>query len=91
MIPQRTLGAAILENGLRARVTACRKRLRVSRVAHKANLDGETVPEAGIEEGAFREESPSMRQSLYGFSSSTTVGCDEDHERFSGDPEVGIT
>ncbi len=92
MIPQRNLGAAIFENAVRARVTACRKRLRVSRVAHRANLDGEAAPaQAGIEDGAFREESPSVRQSLYEFSSSASVSRDEDHERSSGDPEVGIT
>lgn len=92
MIPQRTLSGAIFENGVRARVTACRKRLRVSRVAHKATLDGETVlaPATG-EDGAFRGESPSVRQSLHEFSSSLTVSADQELERFSGDQEVGVT
>ena len=35
MIPHRMLNNEISDNGLRDRVSACRKRLRVSRVTHK--------------------------------------------------------
>ena len=35
MIPQRTLAGIGFGNGLRIRVTACRKRLRVARAAHR--------------------------------------------------------
>ncbi len=35
MIPHRMLSNEIGSNGLRERVTACRKRLRVNRVTHK--------------------------------------------------------
>lgn len=53
MIPHRMLGNEISSNGLRERVTACRKRLRVNRVTHKqphalneaSELFPEVVPE----------------------------------------------
>ena len=53
MIPHRMLTSEICGNGLKDRVTACRRRLRVNRVAHKArvnndpeNLSYETAPSA---------------------------------------------
>ncbi len=39
MIPHRRLSSEICGNGLRGRVTACRKRVRVSRVTQKARIN----------------------------------------------------
>jgi hypothetical protein len=48
MIPQRMLSSEICGNGLKNRVTACRKRLRLKRVtqrSHVNNDSGELFPE----------------------------------------------
>ena len=47
MIPQRLPGSEICGNGLKERVTACRKRLRVNRVAQRSygnNAAEELIP-----------------------------------------------
>lgn len=45
MIPQRMLSSEFCGNGLKSRVTACRKRLRVNRTMHKSlvNNDAEEL------------------------------------------------
>ena len=50
MIPHRMLSNEISGNGLRERVTACRKRLRVNRVTHHQSqaLSGASEPPAEI-------------------------------------------
>ena len=48
MIPDRTLNSGNFGNGVSYRVSACRKRLRVSRTIHRASTDSET-------EGQVRE------------------------------------
>ena len=43
MISHRLLSSEIYGNGLRGRVTACRKRLRVNRVAQRAQVNNESA------------------------------------------------
>jgi hypothetical protein len=62
MIPHRMLSREIYGNGLKDRVTACRKRLRVSRTRHKPLVhdeDEELFPESGL----FSCESSDRRDS----------------------------
>ncbi|MDQ5844445.1 MAG: hypothetical protein M3539_04045 [Acidobacteriota bacterium] len=64
MIPQRVLTAPIFGNGLRERVTACRRRLRVKRVTHKTHGGAqreELIPVADSSE--FPVASLAVRQS----------------------------
>ena len=42
MISHRLLSSEVYGNGLRGRVTACRKRLRVNRVAQRTQVNGES-------------------------------------------------
>jgi hypothetical protein len=63
MIPHRMLSREIYGNGLKDRVTACRKRLRVSRTRHKPLVhdeDEELFPETS---GLFSCESSDRRDS----------------------------
>lgn len=53
MIPHRTLGSEICGNGLKGRVTACRKRLRINRAAKRTQVDTDT-------EELFAETTPSV-------------------------------
>jgi hypothetical protein len=55
MIPHRMLSSEIFGNGLKDRVTACRKRLRVNRVAQR--VQGNNEPE-----GLFSGVTPSVSQ-----------------------------
>jgi hypothetical protein len=96
MIPQRVLTAPIFGNGLRERVTACRRRLRVKRVAHKANGGAqreELVPVADSSE--FPVASLAMRQSELSLNSSPALpdAATETLEPFGlvAEQEVGIT
>lgn len=41
MIPHRMLSSEICRNGLKGRMTACRKRLRVNRVAQRAQVNND--------------------------------------------------
>lgn len=68
MIPHRMPGNEIFGHGLKGRVTACRKRLRVIRGVHKAHLidepsafGGETTALFLDERGAVAESSVSRR------------------------------
>ena len=59
MISHRLLSIEVYGNGLRGRVTACRKRLRVNRVAQRAQVNSES--------GAlFAETIPASRFHDYG-------------------------
>ena len=65
MFPHRRLSNEICGNGLRGRVTACRKRVRVSRVTQKARINNnveelfaETPLVSGGLEKAARQVSP---------------------------------
>lgn len=71
MIPQRSFYGVNFGNGIRIRVSACRKRLRVARVAHRTDLrvsfdqqpptpvaDSSEVRKGGAAQGtsSFKEE-----------------------------------
>lgn len=47
MIPPRTLSGENFGNGVRYRISACRKRLRVSRTIHRANTNSDAAGRAG--------------------------------------------
>jgi hypothetical protein len=96
MIPQRVLTEPIFGNGLRERITACRRRLRVKRVTHKANGGAqreEPVPVADSSE--FPVASLAMRQSELNVNSATAlpIAAPETLETFGlvVEQEVGIT
>jgi hypothetical protein len=90
MIPHRMLSNEIGSNGLRERVTACRKRLRVSRVTHKqphalneaSELFPEVVPESQLRAGSHSEPA---RNELNENEASRLTG------RSTEGQEVGIT
>lgn len=75
MIPQRMLGNEFSQNGVRNRVTACRKRLRENRVMVKLHAA------ADIEE-LFSDDAPSICRV-------TELATDEVREPVQ--PEVGMT
>jgi hypothetical protein len=75
MIPQRMLGNEFSHSGIRNRVTACRKRLRESRVMVKANAAAEF-------EKLFSADAPSSCRL-------TELAANDDRD--SVPPEVGIT
>ncbi len=56
MIPHRMPGNEIFGHGLKGRVTACRKRLRVNRSVHRVHLNYEPVAFDGEPTGAFLDE-----------------------------------
>jgi hypothetical protein len=96
MIPQRVLTAPIFGNGLRERVTACRRRLRVKRITHKAN--GGAQPERSVpvaDSSEFPVASLAMRQSELSVISSPAlpIAAPESLESFGlvVEQEVGIT
>ncbi len=61
MISPRTLNGDHFGNGVRCRVSACRKRLRVSRTTHRANANGQGDEQSGeIESFATRNDSQGM-------------------------------
>ncbi len=76
MIPHRMLSAEINGSGLKDRVTACRKRLRVNRTRPKA-------PGQGENEELFTETTK-----LFSFASSERVDCEA---LLAAEEEVGIT
>lgn len=86
MIPQRTLGGELFGNGLKARVTACRKRIRRGRVARKT--DDDLLPEPALVESSgrtFPSELSVVRQSCVEISDPKFEISEEEK------PEVGIT
>jgi hypothetical protein len=96
MIPQRVLIAPIFGNGLRERVTACRRRLRVKRVTHKANGGAQRQKSAPVPDSSeFPVASLAMRQSELRANSMPRlpVAAPESLESFGlvVEQEVGIT
>jgi hypothetical protein len=103
MIPHRMLADDIFENGLRDRVSACRKRLRANRAPRKfplGNQVDEVFPKATRGASEFSDYSPGHPTTRQ-----MSVCCDhhssphqgahreEDSEMLVqvGEPEVGIT
>ena len=100
MIPQRLPGSEICGNGLKDRVTACRKRLRVNRVAqrsHGNNGAEELIPETSssvVDFPGYAGNYPvtaSVIRMNYG--SAFAAGEDRESETLQlvGEQEVGIT
>ncbi len=101
MIPQRTANTELFGNGLKSRVTACRKRLRTHRVTEKPSACRE-LDEAleAADDAPFPADSPAVRQSLNEISNFrshisnqspelTSGGCDSVERLFEGQ-EAGI-
>ena len=71
MISHRLLSSEVYGNGLRGRVTACRKRLRVNRVAQRAQVNNEsgtlfakTVPASRFRDYGNPTEHPTRAASI---------------------------
>ena len=71
MISHRLLSTEVYGNGLRGRVTACRKRLRVNRVAQRTQgshesgaLFAETVPASRVRDYGDTTERPTRAASI---------------------------
>ena len=95
MIPHSLLGNDQLGSGVRDRVTACRKRLRVNRVNHRAQ--GRDEPVASVPEPPTGSEFPKdflvMRQSIErdDYSPALVEGEPGAELLLIGTQEVGIT
>jgi hypothetical protein len=88
MIPHRIPSNEIFGNGLRERVTACRRRLRVNRIhrAHADNRQDEPLRETKVAASKFSDYSenlPAVRECLVHLRDGET-------ERFEGQ-EVGTS
>jgi len=89
MIPHRIPSSEIFGNGLRERVTACRKRLRVNRI-HRAHADNQS-------EEAFREttvaasEFPDHSEDLSAVRESLVHARDGETSQRVDEQGVGIT
>jgi len=79
MIPHRMLSSEICGNGLKGRVTACRKRLRVNRVAQRAQVNNDA-------EELFPETTPFSR-----FHDYAAGNGESEMLLLVGEQEVGIT
>jgi len=87
MIPHRMPSNEIFGNGVKQRVTACRKRLRVNRNLHKVHFS-EPLASAS-ETDSFSDEYPAVRESLPGVGDSSEYREREAWPRL--EQEVGIT
>lgn len=88
MIPQRMPSNEIFGHGLKDRVTACRKRLRVNRGVHKVHVNDEPVA-FGETAAAFLDEYPAVRESSVSRRDASEFRDGEAWQRV--EQEVGIT
>jgi hypothetical protein len=100
MIPQRLPGSEICGNGLKDRVTACRKRLRVNRVAqrsHGNNGAEELIPETTSSVLDFQgyagnyPVTASVIRMNYGAAFAAVEDGESETLQLVGEQEVGIT
>ena len=63
MIPHRMHNNEIFGSGLKDRVTACRKRLRINRSVYKGHLDDQPVAFAVETSAGFLDVYPAVRES----------------------------
>lgn len=94
MIPHRMLNDDIFENGLRERVTACRKRLRLKRVIHKAHVQAqlEPFPETRVSASEFPDYNRLIRADDYSPAFESGNGAvDSEMLLLVWEQEVGIT
>jgi len=88
MIPHRKASNQIFGNGLKQKVTACRKRLRVNRNLHKLHFSNEPAV-CTKETASFPGEHPAVRESFVGGVSGSEFREREAWPRL--EQEVGIT
>lgn len=88
MIPHRMPSSEIFGNGLKSRVSACRKRLRVNRSAHKAQADDQPLAFGGETTAAFLDEYLTVRESIVGEREAAEL---QDDAWQRAEQEVGIT
>ena len=89
MIPHRMQNNEFFGNGLKDRVTACRKRLRLNRSVHQVLLDHEPVEFSEETTAIFLDEYPAVRESSF-----SRRNASESRDRKTWEPieqEVGIT
>ena len=104
MFPHRMLSSELCRNGLKDRVTACRKRLRVSRVAQKGQVNddaeqllSETISVSRVDDHAAGNplECPTMLASVvrvnYRCSNAVAEPGKSETLLLVGQQEVGIT
>lgn len=95
MIPHRMLSSEFCGNGLKSRVTACRKRLRVNRTMHKPlvnNFAEELFPETTPLVSEF-QDCPAIPPSIVRVNYSPAFAEPRDSETLLavGEQKVGIT
>ncbi|HAF13575.1 MAG TPA: hypothetical protein DHU55_00875 [Blastocatellia bacterium] len=97
MIPHQRLDNGVIGSGLKDRVTACRKRLRVNRVTHKAQVEAqveetptETTAGSGhLAYGVMRNLADRLEYHARAFAD--TGPSDTETLLLIGEQEVGIT
>ena len=89
MIPHRMPSSEIFGNGLKQRVTACRKRLRVNRHQHRVQSREEVIVFTSETAASFHGEYPAVRESLPGGSEAAEFRDADAWQRV--EQEVGIT
>ena len=85
MIPHRMLTSEICGNGLKDRVTACRRRLRVNRTAQRSQVNNdaeELFPEPAM-------PTPVVRMNCVSALAGAEAGASE--KKLASEQEVGIT
>lgn len=88
MIPHRMPSSEIFGNGLKQRVTACRKRLRVNRNLHRVHFSDGPIAFT-TETASFPGEHPPVRESFAGGVSASEFR--EGEAWLRPEQEVGIT
>lgn len=95
MIPHRMLSSEFCGNGLKSRVTACRKRLRVNRTMHKGHVsnDAEELFSETTPLVSEFQDYPALPASIVRVNYSPAFAESQDSERLLavGEQEVGIT
>jgi hypothetical protein len=89
MIPHRMPSSEIFGNGLKQRVTACRRRLRVNRNLHRVQSREEVILFTSETAASFPGEHPPVRESLPGGSDAAEFRDPNAWQRV--EQEVGIT
>ena len=89
MIPHRMPSSEIFGNGLKQRVTACRKRLRVNRNLHRVQSREEVILFTAETAASFPGEYPAVRESFPGGPDDAKFRDPDAWQRV--EQEVGIT
>jgi hypothetical protein len=89
MIPHRIQSDEIFGLGLKGRVTACRKRLRVNRSAQKVQSNDDPLACGGEATAGFLDEYPAVRESSVGRQDASEFRDGKAWQ--ASEQEVGIT